>query len=157
MISKVTALEDNKKGWYIDLIDTRERIVDIPVMVGHELVMNTTIPDTNVCNPSGSGYVMAVEPYTGSGLKYNYFDINNDGVFDDKDQLTSGSSKISADGVKVQSLNSVVTFVKKAKTATPDNPAGNIKAVTNCGAAELCATNVQPKLNLGMQSWREIN
>lgn len=157
VISKVTALEDNKKGWYIDLIDTRERIVDIPVMVGHELVMNTTIPDTNVCNPSGSGYVMAVEPYTGSGLKYNYFDINNDGVFDDKDQLTSGSSKISADGVKVQSLNSVVTFVKKAKTATPDNPAGNIKAVTNCGAAELCATNVQPKLNLGMQSWREIN
>jgi type IV pilus assembly protein PilY1 len=157
VITEVTALEDNKKGWFIDLLETRERIVDIPVMVGRELVMNTTIPDTNVCNPSGSGYVMAVEPYTGSGLKYNYFDLNNDGAFDEKDTVTQGTKKVTPDGLKVLSLNSVVTFVKEPNTATPDNPAGKIKAVTNCGAAELCATNVQPKINLGMQSWREIN
>jgi type IV pilus assembly protein PilY1 len=157
VISEVTALEDNKKGWYIDLIDTRERIVDIPVMVGHELVMNTVIPDTNVCNPSGSGYVMAVEPYSGSGLKYNYFDINNDGAFDDKDSVSINTKKVTSDGIKVSSLNSVVTYVRTPNSATADKPTGTIKAVTNCGAAELCATNVQPKINLGMQSWREIN
>lgn len=100
---------------------------------------------------------MAVEPYSGSGLKYNYFDINNDGAFDDKDSVSINTKKVTSDGIKVSSLNSVVTYVRTPNSATADKPTGTIKAVNNCGAAELCATNVQPKINLGMQSWREIN
>lgn len=157
VISQAAGLDKEKKGWFIDLPDSRERIVDMPMMVGHELLMNTMIPDTNVCNPSGSGYVMAVEPYTGGGLKYPYFDRNADGRFDNKDSVTIDGKTYQSSVIKVNSLNSVVTIVETPGGRTPENPAGVLQAVTNCGAGELCATQVLPQLKLGMQSWREIN
>ncbi len=148
VISQVTSMGGTSRGWYMDLIDTRERIVDPPLMVGTELLMNTTIPDTNACNPSGSGYLMVVSPYTGGRLTQTYFDLNNDNQFNDSDKVTVSSQSTVVSGIKVSSLNSVTRLAK----------VGNlIKSFNNCEGGCIEQRTIDPTRNIGMQSWRELS
>jgi len=146
VVTAVNSLEPGKKGWYMDLIDPRERIVDLPVVIGGDLVMNTMIPDTNVCNPSGSGYIMAVSPYVGGRLKKTFFDISDDNEFDVKDKVKVGSELVDVSGIKVGSMNSVVTFTKKAD---------KVVALVNCENANVCEEPANVNRNSGLQSWHE--
>ncbi len=147
VITSANSLTSGKKGWYMDLIDTRERIVDMPLMVGPELVMNTTIPDTNVCNPSGSGYLMAVSPYTGARLKKTFFDLDDDDDFDDNDKVTVSGNPTIVSGIKVSSLNSVTRLAKIGDI---------IKSFNNCEGGCIESRTIDPTRNVGMQSWREL-
>lgn len=147
VITSASTLTSGKKGWYMDLIDTRERIVDMPLMVGPELVMNTTIPDTNVCNPSGSGYLMAVSPYTGARLKNTFFDLNDDDEFDEDDKVTVSGNPTVVSGIKVSSLNSVTRLAKIGDI---------IKSFNNCEGGCIESRTIDPTRNTGMQSWREL-
>lgn len=149
VVTEANSLTPGKKGWYMDLIDTRERIVDMPLMVGPELVMNTTIPDTNVCNPSGSGYLMAISPYTGARLKKTFFDLNDDNKFTDSDKVTVGSTLTVVSGIKVSSLNSVPQPVSV--------PGDIIEVVNNCEGGCIESRAIDPTRNVGMQSWRELS
>ena len=147
VITAANSLTAGKKGWYMDLIDTRERIVDMPLMVGPELVMNTTIPDTNVCNPSGSGYLMAVSPYTGARLKKSFFDLDGNDNFDEDDKVTVSGSPTIVSGIKVSSLNSVTRLAKIGDI---------IKSFNNCEGGCIESRTIDPTRNTGMQSWREL-
>lgn len=79
------------RGWYMDLISPvngveGERMVVPNFFQGLALIGTTRIPDTtNVCNPSGGGYVMAINPFTGGRLSQSFFDMNGDGQFDSAD------------------------------------------------------------------------
>ncbi|MDZ7870271.1 MAG: PilC/PilY family type IV pilus protein [Rheinheimera sp.] len=147
VITSANSLTAGKKGWYMDLIDTRERIVDMPLMVGPELVMNTTIPDTNVCNPSGSGYLMAVSPYTGARLKKSFFDLDDDDNFDEDDKVTVSGNPTIVSGIKVSSLNSVTRLAKIGDI---------IKSFNNCEGGCIESRTIDPTRNTGMQSWHEL-
>ena len=131
----------------MDLPTARERIVDMPMLVGGELLMNTVIPDTNVCNPSGSGYIMAVSPFNGARLKKPFFDLNNDKLFNDSDLITTTEGPVVASGVSTTTLNSVPTLAKDGE---------HIKMFNNCEGACIEGTTINPSMNNGMQSWREI-
>ncbi len=148
VVTGANTLDPTKKGWYMDLIDSRERIVDLPVVIGGDLVMNTMIPDTNVCNPSGSGYVMAVSPYVGGRLKKPFFDISNDDSFTPDDKVQVGAEMVEVSGIKVGSLNSVVTFTKKGD---------KVVALVNCENANVCEEPANVNKNSGLQSWHEIS
>ncbi|MFN6969684.1 MAG: pilus assembly protein [Rheinheimera sp.] len=148
VVTAANALEPGKKGWYMDLIDARERIVDLPVVIGGDLVMNTMIPDTNVCNPSGSGYIMAVSPYIGGRLKKTFFDTSDDKEFDKNDKVTLGTELVEVSGIKVGSMNSVVTFTKKGE---------KVVALVNCENANVCEEPANVNQNSGLQSWHEIS
>jgi type IV pilus assembly protein PilY1 len=148
VVTAASALDPAKKGWYMDLIDTRERIVDLPVVIGGDLVMNTMIPDTNVCNPTGSGYVMAVSPYVGGRLKKTFFDTSDDENFNTDDQVKVGTEMVEVSGIKVGSMNSVVTFTKKGD---------KVMALVNCENANVCEEPANVNKNSGLQSWHEIS
>lgn len=148
VITEISTLEPSKKGWYMDLPDTRERVVDMPAIVGSELMMNTVIPDTNVCNPSGSGYIMAISPFTGGRLKKLFFDINDDDQFTTADTVTVAGNPVVVSGVKVTSLNSVATLAKVNDI---------IKSYNNCEGACVEERTIDPTRNSGMQSWRVLN
>src|SRR3546814_5031566 len=89
---KARVIDENetmdKSGWYIDLLtkgSTREgeRMVVPNFFQGMTLVGTTRIPDSSdVCNPSGRGLVMAIDPFTGGRLSQGFFDVNGDGVFE---------------------------------------------------------------------------
>jgi len=148
VITEVNSMTLGKKGWYMDLVDTHERVVDMPIILGAELLMNTVIPDSNVCNPSGSGYVMAVSPFTGSRLKKSFFDLNDDDDFDAEDTVTVGGQSTVVSGIKVRSTNSVTTFAKVGPL---------IKSYYNREGAGVEERTIDPTRNSGMQSWRVIN
>lgn len=84
------------RGWFMDLVSPvagaeGERMVVPNFFQGLALIGTTRIPDTtNVCNPSGKGYVMAINPFTGGRLSQSFFDMNGDGVFNNSD-LVNGA------------------------------------------------------------------
>ncbi|AUN95483.1 pilus assembly protein [Pseudazoarcus pumilus] len=83
----------DKDGWYIDLESPvngaeGERMV-VPNFFEDQVLIGTTrIPDaSDVCRPSGRGFVMAINPFTGARLTRTFFDISLDGNFDAADLL----------------------------------------------------------------------
>jgi type IV pilus assembly protein PilY1 len=99
VISSGTAADlVGKSGWYIDLISPvnghqGERMVVPNIFLGLALVGVTRITNsTDPCSPGGTGFVMAIDPFTGARLDREFFDRNGDGVVDGSDTLTESSS-----------------------------------------------------------------
>ncbi|NRQ41236.1 pilus assembly protein PilY [Rheinheimera sp. YQF-2] len=138
----VAAVNDlaGKRGWVMDLIDTRERITSKPRLVGTNLVMNTIIPDSDLCNPQGDGWIMAVDPFAGSRLNYNFFDLSRDRKFQEKDELPGG---IAASGVKFQGMPGEPLFVGDEMLS------GSSNVGLNKDPANL-------QIRRGRLSWREV-
>jgi type IV pilus assembly protein PilY1 len=81
-----------KKGWYVDLPPgTGERMIVPNQFQGSALIGTSRIPNSSdVCNPTGKGFIMAINPFTGARLTQTFFDVNGDGLFNDGD-LSSGT------------------------------------------------------------------
>jgi len=81
-----------KSGWYIDLTSPTqgaqaERMVTPNQFQGSLLLGTSRIPsssNTDPCNPSGgSGWIMAINPFTGTAASQSFFDANNNNLFTD--------------------------------------------------------------------------
>ncbi|WP_445767824.1 pilus assembly protein [Rheinheimera sp.] len=131
------------KGWYIDLIDTKERIVSRPLMVGNSLVVSTAIPSGDDCRPAGDGYVLSIDPFKGSRLKYYFFDLSKDAEFDGKDGLGSDEAKIPASGVKFQGTPSEAVFFED-------------QYAIGLASAKIAVGNYNGGIRRGRVSWREL-
>ena len=74
------------KGWYVDLPDKGERIVQNAQIDGSYLVTASMMPSGNSCaDAAGSGYINAITPFPDmtSASSKSYFDLNRDGSTDD--------------------------------------------------------------------------
>ena len=83
-----------KQGWFIDLKDPDargERIVTASQLIiasQPALLASSIIPVTDdPCMPEGSGFLNAVNAFTGAALTDFFFDINGDGSFNDLDLI----------------------------------------------------------------------
>ncbi|MBZ9612535.1 pilus assembly protein [Rheinheimera maricola] len=131
------------RGWYIDLADERERIVNRPQVIGSSLVVNTIVPGNNDCNPQGSGWVMAVSPFTGSKLNYMFFDRNRDGEVDNDDGLEVDGQQQSVGGMRFDGQpGEPVFFDDQMVFGKTDTRIENVE--------------VAPEVIRGRVSWREI-
>jgi len=72
-------LNPGAKGWYVSLPAGGERIVQDAQLLANVLVTASMIPATNVCDATGTGYINAVDAFTGTSLGTSLFDLNNDG------------------------------------------------------------------------------
>lgn len=75
-----------KKGWAIDLPAVGERMVTasrVYQLAQPTLIASSVIPVDDVCKPSGTGFLNAVNPYTGGRLINPLFDFDDDGSFTD--------------------------------------------------------------------------
>jgi type IV pilus assembly protein PilY1 len=92
-----TTMPSDKRGWYVDL-DTPsagERVVSNPRVRGAVLLFASMIPpQENTCDAGGTGYVNAIDPFTGSSLTQPYFDSNGDGKVDEDDSVTSSGGTV---------------------------------------------------------------
>ncbi|MDX1538981.1 pilus assembly protein [Arsukibacterium sp.] len=131
------------RGWYIDLGDARERIVNRPQLVGNSLVINTITPGDNDCNPQGSGWVMSVSPYTGSRLSYLFYDRNNDGVVDSEDGLLVDDEVVPVTGIRFDGMPSEPVFFED-------------KMVVGLADTRIANVTVAPGVLRGRVSWREL-
>lgn len=77
------ALPAASKGWYIDLPVSGERIVQDAQLAGRFLVTASIIPAGGACSSSGTGYINALDAFTGTSGSLSYFDLNGDGATED--------------------------------------------------------------------------
>lgn len=134
-----------KRGWYIDLPVAGERMVVPNRFQGAALIGTSRIPDiSDVCRPSGKGYVMAIDPFTGGRLEKTFFDANRDGVFDDADKLLGddGLEIVSAIGFDSGVNNPI--FVEDVMQVSRDD--GKAETVKIQGSA----------VDAQRMSWREL-
>jgi type IV pilus assembly protein PilY1 len=83
-----------KKGWYLDFTTpaggaTGERIVGESKFFGSVLLASSIIPSSNVCVAGGSGFVNAIDPFSGAAIATPFFDVNADGSFNSTDTIGS--------------------------------------------------------------------
>lgn len=135
-----------QNGWYMNLISPvngaeGERMVVPNQLLGQVLVGTTRIPDaSDPCVPSGRGFVMAIDPFTGARLPQTFFDITRDGDFTDADKLNGQI----VSGVGFYSSPNNPIFIENVMQVSLDD--GTTRTMATQGTA---ATAIR-------QSWREI-
>lgn len=133
-ISSATANDmAGKKGWYIDLLKPNpdrsntlaqgERMVTPNQFQGSLLLGTSRIPADSAtfdpCNPSGTGWIMAIDAFTGTPPGSNFFDVNNDGSFNNSDNA-GGGTYVTA-GVGFGSIANNPIFVGNTMLISFDN------------------------------------
>jgi type IV pilus assembly protein PilY1 len=74
-----TDLPASKLGWYVNLPGKGERIVVDAQVVSNVLITASMIPDGNGCEGGGTGYINALDAFTGTSTGSSLFDLNGDG------------------------------------------------------------------------------
>jgi type IV pilus assembly protein PilY1 len=141
-VTAASALPSGKSGWYMDLespssstdattglvtytpnaVAKGERMVNPNLFQGNLLIGTTRIPTaTDACNPSGSGWIMAIDPFTGTSPSASFFDINNNGTVDSSDSVSSGSTTLVNSGVGFTSIPNNPIFVGSNMLVSYDN------------------------------------
>lgn len=135
-----------KSGWYMDLTSPvkgaeGERMVTANQFQGNLLLGTTRIPQaTDPCNPSGRGWIMALDPFTGTNPSVNFFDRNGDGVIDSSDSVNGTP----AAGIGFSSLPNNPIFVGSTMLTSFDNGStSSIKTSSSSGSMQRV-------------SWREL-
>ena len=80
------SLPANKDGWYVDLPDTGERIVQDAQVVATYLLTASMVPTNSACNSDGRGYINALDAFTGTSAGFSYFNLDNNAASNDKVQ-----------------------------------------------------------------------
>jgi type IV pilus assembly protein PilY1 len=95
-------IEAGKNGWYIDLNDPPgkgERVISAPLLYNNILVFSSIVPPSastvNSCDAGGSGYVNALDAFSGTGLNSQFF-TGVPLIEDGDDELPVGSLPINA-------------------------------------------------------------
>ncbi len=83
------SLPATSKGWYVDLPGSGERIVQDAQIVSTFLITSSMVTLGDACQVDGTGYINAVDAFTGTSAAGSYFDLNKDGLTDDG-ALTGG-------------------------------------------------------------------
>jgi type IV pilus assembly protein PilY1 len=102
---------------------------------GAALIGTTRIPDaTDVCAPSGKGWIMAINPFTGGKLSRTFFDVTKDGQFNDSDKLNHDGVLDIVSGISFDSSPNGPIFVENSMEVALDN--GTTKTVKTQGVVE---------------------
>jgi type IV pilus assembly protein PilY1 len=140
-----------KSGWYIDLLSPTgtggsdvqqgERMVTPNQFQGNLLLGTTRIPQAvDACNPSGRGWIMAIDPFTGTNPASSFFDANGDGVINSSDTING----VPAAGVGFSSLPNNPIFVGSTMLTSFDN--GTTSSLSTSSSTG----------NMTRVSWREL-
>ena len=79
-----------KRGWYIDLPTSMERVIGSAAVRDNRVIFTTLIPSTDPCVFGGSGWLMEVSAITGAQLPYAVFDTTNDKLVTADDRILAG-------------------------------------------------------------------
>ncbi|CAD0336457.1 pilus assembly protein [Xanthomonas hortorum] len=143
-------LPTGSRGWYIDLVKPAanvggvgtlegERIVSEAQLFSRTLVVSSIIPTASACQADGTGYINALDAFTGTSGTESFFDLDGDGSFSDE---TVGGGPVGSVnlGVGIPTLGNVLRG----------------KVVVGGSGGGLGSLNIADSRNTGRVSWREI-
>ena len=123
-IVKSTYLSD-KRGWYLDLPESGERVVADARFRGGRAIFTSLVPDvTSPCAYGGSGWVLEFDAMTGNRFGSATFDSNGDNVL-------TASDYISRSGLASQAMNTSGRRIGAIPAAPGfmSNPAGGVSGL----------------------------
>ena len=142
-----------KSGWFMDLTTPisanapeGERMTTPNQFQGTALIGTSRIPEAvDACNTTGRGWVMALDPFTGTNMKNAFFDFNGDGLVNSSDVISDGSGNTyPVSGIGFESLPNNPIFVGNKMLINFDD---GTNATINTSGGGGAATR---------ESWREL-
>lgn len=137
----------DKRGWFIDLVPLSgtpegERIVSDSLIFGRVLLSASIAPTDDPCEVGGSGYINAIDAFTGAALDLPFFDVDGDGEFDEGDFIGQpGTAVGSVDlGVGMPTLPAIIRQI----------------LVGGGSSGQTGDININDPTDVGRISWREI-
>ncbi len=128
VVSTNTVNWASQRGWKLDLVppspaaEQGERVLSVPLLRFGRVIFNTSIPSADPCVLGGTGWLMELDAATGGNLSYSALDMNNDGLFNEKDYVTytdstgkSVTSPIAGKKSESMSLNQPTVITAGAK------------------------------------------
>jgi type IV pilus assembly protein PilY1 len=136
-----------KRGWYIDLVspslgNTGERMIGEHKFFGSVLLASSMIPSTDTCTPGGTGYLNAIDPFTGANVSNLFFDANNDLVFNDSDRIGNTPRAIGSISPGINLPSDAILI-------------GN-RLVSSGTSGDIRSLSVSNPVRNGRISWREV-
>jgi type IV pilus assembly protein PilY1 len=139
-----------RRGWFMDLVPPSggalgERMVVPNRFQGVALIGTTRIPEAaNPCSPTGKGFIMAINPFTGARLADSFFDVTRDSVFDNADMESVDRRLVPVSGIGFGSSSNNPIFVEDTMQVSLDP--GTTETIKVQGSSS----------DAGRMSWREI-
>lgn len=158
-------------GWYIDLqtpttndkgevtgyANNGERMTEPNEFDGNLLIATSQVPKSNdICNPSGTGWPMDLDPFTGTGPKNSFFDVNGDGLINSADKVTVNGKKVAASGVGFKSLPHAAIFINAGKLGNTSSTGNAYISLSNGKIGHLHTGGQGKNGKFQRVSWREI-
>ncbi len=78
---------DTQLGWYLELVETGERVFQPPFLRNDRIIFTTATPTDDPCTSGGTSWLMELDAYSGARLDVSPFDYNQDGVTDTRDNV----------------------------------------------------------------------
>ena len=120
-IVKSTYLSD-KRGWYLDLPDSGERVVADARFRGGRAIFTSLVPDvTSPCAYGGSGWVLEFDAMTGNRFDSATFESNGDNVLTAADYISrSGlaSQAMNTSGRRIGAIPAAPGFMSTGRAAS---------------------------------------
>ena len=136
-----------KRGWFIDLVspttgNTGERMVGEHKFFGTVLLAASMIPSADACTPGGSGYLNAIDPFTGANVGNLFFDANNDLLFNDSDRVGTAMAGVGSISPGINLPSDAILI-------------GN-RLISSGTSGEIRSLSVMNPVRNGRISWREV-
>jgi type IV pilus assembly protein PilY1 len=136
-------------GWYMDFLETGERLTVSPAIFANNIFMLTSVPSSAACSNGGQGWVMSVST---SGLPSNQppYDINDDGVTDEDDYGYIGNPILTG-------LPSGSSFIGTSESVVGEESCRSLLQVYSDSQGNLTNEYLQLCSNaVGRMSWQEM-
>lgn len=99
-----------------------ERMTTANQFQGSLLLGTTRIPvSSDPCNPSGSGWIMVINPFTGAPPTSSFFDVNSNGTVGTDDLITIDGTTYVAAGIGFDHAPNNPIFVGNAMLLSFDD------------------------------------
>lgn len=121
-----------KRGWYLELPGTGERLLTSPLVYQDKVLFGTGLVQSGeACLSGGKGWIMALNPLTGSvpvaltnGNKYSFVDLNGDKKSSIADQLAFASGAAYAVGYDLPAMPTEMSVISDTNAAAVLNTSG---------------------------------
>jgi type IV pilus assembly protein PilY1 len=143
----------SKKGWYMNLPTSGERMVTDPTIRAGRIIFNTLIPNTDPCGYGGSGSIMEVSVMTGNRYDTPTFDTNGDQQISAADLINTGSGLENTSGRMIASIPAAAGFL--GMPARGGHPFENKYVNTSSGSVNVIGETAGLGTQ-GRKSWRQI-
>jgi type IV pilus assembly protein PilY1 len=126
-----------KRGWYLDLVESKERIVAQPSLIDGRILFPSYIPIDNTCIPTGESWVYNLDALDGSAPKSAVFDTTGDSKITAADQQNASALKVKGTISSLATIRVIETPKKTGPVINPPNGSENASKKMSCGKGQV--------------------